>query len=82
MHNYGHGGAGVSLAPGSAIEAVRLAEPHLQKKSVKIAVIGSGVVGLFNCKELLKHYPELKITVYAERIPVFGVKDNENLTTS
>jgi D-amino-acid oxidase len=25
VHNYGHGGAGVSLAPGSAVEAVRLA---------------------------------------------------------
>ncbi len=25
VHNYGHGGAGVSLAPGSAVEAVTLA---------------------------------------------------------
>lgn len=82
VHNYGHGGAGVSLAPGSAIEAVSLAEPHLQNKNVRVAVIGSGVVGLFNCKELLKRHPGLKITVYAERVPIFGEKDNEKLTTS
>jgi hypothetical protein len=29
VHNYGHGGAGVSLAPGCAIEAVSIAKKHL-----------------------------------------------------
>lgn len=29
VHNYGHGGAGVSLAPGSAIEAVCIANKSL-----------------------------------------------------
>jgi glycine/D-amino acid oxidase-like deaminating enzyme len=83
VHNYGHGGAGVSLAPGSAIAAVDLADSILkQNTQSEVAVLGSGIVGLFSCYELLKRYPQLKITVYAERIPEFGEKDNSKLITS
>jgi glycine/D-amino acid oxidase-like deaminating enzyme len=56
VHNYGHGGAGVSLAPGSAIAAVKLAESDL-KNAKSVAIIGSGIIGLFTCYELLKEHP-------------------------
>lgn len=48
VHNYGHGGAGVSLAPGCAIEAVKLAREELKTPNIKIAVVGSGIIGLMN----------------------------------
>lgn len=83
VHNYGHGGAGISLAPGCAIAAVSLAGEHLAKQpAASVAVLGSGIMGLFNCHELLKRHPSLKVTVYAERIPVFGEKDNDKMITS
>lgn len=47
-----------------------------------MAVIGSGVIGLFTCRELLKQFPGVKVHVYASRLPCFGEKDNEKLITS
>lgn len=83
IHNYGHGGAGISLAPGCATAAVSLASEYLIKhEPTSVAVLGSGIMGLFNCYELLKRHLSLKITVYAERIPVFGEKDNDKMITS
>lgn len=71
------------MAPGCAVVAVGLASEYLiNYKHTSVAVLGSGIVGLFNCHELLKRHPSLKITVYAERIPVFGEKDNDKMITS
>ena len=47
INNYGHGGAGISLAPGSAIKAVALSQQNNQKEPSKIAIVGSGIIGLF-----------------------------------
>lgn len=80
IHNYGHGGAGVSLAPGSGRESVELASSALEKREA--AIMGSGVIGLFTCYYLLKKYPNCKATIYADKIPVFGEKDNNKLITS
>lgn len=49
VHNYGHGGSGVTLAPGTAALAAELARstPHREA-----AVIGAGAVGLMTARAL------------------------------
>lgn len=44
VHNYGHGGYGVTLSPGTAIESIQLAKHKLDSAS-KIVVIGAGING-------------------------------------
>lgn len=45
VHNYGHGGAGITLAPGSALEVLDLLKPHLPDVA-SVAVLGGGVNGM------------------------------------
>lgn len=56
-HNYGHGGSGWTLAPGSAKHVVDLAlaseQGRATEKSAPIVVIGGGVMGLFTAYELV-----------------------------
>lgn len=40
------------------------------------------MIGLFTCRELLKQFPGVQITVYASRMPLFGEKSNEKMITS
>ena len=71
-HNYGHGGSGWTLGPGSAkyvnsllIDSV-LGE-DLSNKSTPIGIIGAGLVGLFTAYDLTKRgYSNL--TIYAEKV--------------
>lgn len=66
IHNYGHGGSGWTLGPGSAQEAVRLVESAEPRREAAIAVIGAGVSGLFTVFFLLQEgYRD--ITVFAEQ---------------
>lgn len=44
--------------------------------------MGCGVIGLFTCFYLLQKYPNCKATIYADKIPRFGDKDNSQLITS
>jgi D-amino-acid oxidase len=57
-HNYGHGGSGWTLAPGSAAYVVDEVEAATGNgalaKDAPITVLGAGVIGLFTAYELVK----------------------------
>ena len=72
VHNYGHGPAGWTLAPGSGRHVVALLQEHLQSSSssplpldAAVAIVGAGVIGLFTARALLAAGYS-NITVYAE----------------
>ncbi len=64
IHNFGHGGAGMSLSWGTASMATDLAMAHGQRRA---AVLGSGVVGLTSARELQRH--GFDVTIYAATVP-------------
>ena len=64
IHNFGHGGSGMSLSWGTASMATDLALPHSERKA---AVMGSGVVGLTSARELQRH--GFDVTIYAATVP-------------
>jgi len=64
VHNYGHGGAGITLSWGTAKLAVDLAA---QGYSGPVAVIGSGVVGLSTARLLQES--GFAVTTYAKELP-------------
>lgn len=53
IHNYGHGGAGITLAPATSLDALDLLEPAGVKPPQAVAVLGAGVVGLTTADLLL-----------------------------
>lgn len=66
VHNYGHGGGGVSLSWGVAELA---AEKVRQAGSSEVAVLGSGVVGLSTA--ILLQRAGVDVTIYAEDFPPY-----------
>ncbi|WP_129794089.1 FAD-dependent oxidoreductase [Sphingosinicella sp. CPCC 101087] len=64
VHNYGHGGAGITLSWGSARLAVDLGLPGHQGP---VAVIGAGVMGLSTAR--LVQEAGLPVTVYSAALP-------------
>lgn len=71
-HNYGHGGSGWTLGPGSAkyVNSLLIESAvgkALNDKSTPIAIIGAGLVGLFTAYDLVKRGYS-NITIYAEKI--------------
>ena len=87
VHNYGHGGAGITLSFGCA-EAVRLLIGDLMEReirrparNVRVAVIGAGVIGLTTAAELKRWRPELDVRVMAKSIAANG-QVNLQATTS
>ena len=64
VHNYGHGGAGVTLSWGVALLAAEHAR-NLEDKGV--AVLGCGVVGLSTARVLQRRGKA--VTVYARELP-------------
>lgn len=71
-HNYGHGGSGWTLGPGSAryVNTLLIESPlgkELSDKLTPIAIIGAGLVGLFTAYDLIKRGFS-NITIYAEKL--------------
>lgn len=64
VHNYGHGGAGITLSWGTAKLAVDLGSPG---HSGPVAVLGSGVVGLSTAR--LLQDSGFEVTIYAKDLP-------------
>ena len=64
VHNFGHGGSGMSLSWGTASMATDLA---LAADSRRAAVLGCGVVGLTSARELQRK--GFEVTIYAENVP-------------
>jgi len=83
VHNYGHGGAGVTLSWGTASLAVDLARDFIQSKSQRsaakysrnrhprFAVLGCGVSGLSTARLLQQRLPDgtANVIIYAKNLP-------------
>jgi D-amino-acid oxidase len=64
IHNYGHGGAGMSLAWGTGLMAAEFATEHQARQA---AVIGCGSVGLTCARQLQRR--GFDVTIYALAVP-------------
>jgi D-amino-acid oxidase len=64
VHNYGHGGAGMSLAWGTGLMAAEFATEHPSRQA---AVIGCGSVGLTCARQLQRR--GFDVTIYALAVP-------------
>jgi len=64
VHNYGHGGAGMSIAWGTGLMAAEFATEHPSRKA---AVIGCGSVGLTCARQLQRR--GFDVTIYAAAVP-------------
>jgi D-amino-acid oxidase len=64
IHNYGHGGGGMTLSWGSSTQAVRLAGPV---SGLHCAVVGGGVMGLSTAR--LLQLRGARVTIYTKALP-------------
>lgn len=64
VHNYGHGGAGITLSWGTSKLAIELGLPA---RSGDVAVLGSGIMGLTTAR--LAQEAGRKVTIYTAAMP-------------
>ena len=64
IHNFGHGGSGMSLSWGTGQLAAELAQEHAERSA---AVIGCGIVGLTTARQLQRR--GFDVTIYAAALP-------------
>jgi glycine/D-amino acid oxidase-like deaminating enzyme len=68
VHNYGHGGAGITLSWGCAAKVRDMVQDYLVNSNAKeAAVLGAGVMGMTAATMLLDL--GLKVTIYSDRRP-------------
>jgi len=68
VHNYGHGGAGITLSWGCAAKVRDIVQSHLVNSNDKdVAVLGAGVMGMTAATRLLDL--GLKVTIFSDRKP-------------
>jgi D-amino-acid oxidase len=81
FHNYGHGGAGATLAPGCVQHIVSLFEQEEPERK-SVSIIGSGFMGLLTAHQLLdKGYT---VTLYSKQFPEkeYFYQENKSCITS
>src|SRR5215467_457219 len=68
VHNYGHGGAGITMSWGCAAKVRDLVVAHIaaHKGERRIAVLGAGVMGLTVATLLSQLKQRLHLTIYAK----------------
>ena len=68
IHNYGHGGGGISLSWGSSELAAELASGFAAERGARsFAVLGAGVMGLTTCRLLQDR--GFRVTLYTKDLP-------------
>jgi D-amino-acid oxidase len=73
IHNYGHGGAGISLSFGSVQESIRLMEEMAPSKDETIAILGAGVIGLATANQLLER--GYRVSIYSSEFSPFTTSE-------
>jgi D-amino-acid oxidase len=75
IHNYGHGGAGITLSWGCASivagHVTKIVE-ELQRSRTRpsVAIMGSGIIGLTVASELREKLPSVPVTIYAKSLDI------------